>query len=114
MSVSGGGGGMTEDDAKRAALDGDWEAVARYVVRRGLAREPQKCGACSDEAKFYEYECADCGKRVYHSRSDWQGPAPSYARSVTPSQWQPHPVYDWASGSSPMVELTMPWPSDDD
>lgn len=29
---------MTEDEAKRAAMDGDWETVARYVVRRGLAR----------------------------------------------------------------------------
>jgi hypothetical protein len=29
---------MTEDEAKRAALDGDWEAVARYIERMGLAR----------------------------------------------------------------------------
>jgi dienelactone hydrolase len=27
---------MTEDDAKRAAMGGDWEAVARWLVRRGM------------------------------------------------------------------------------
>jgi hypothetical protein len=28
---------MTEDEAKRAAMAGDWEAVTRYVTRKGHA-----------------------------------------------------------------------------
>jgi hypothetical protein len=81
---------MTEDDAKRAAMGGDWETVARWLVRQGLARESQKCGDCTDEATFYEFTCS-CGKRVHHSRSDWNGPG-SYRPQ--PVNWESSPRYD--------------------
>lgn len=37
MKVSSWRGGTAEDEAKRAAMEGDWPAVARFLARNGHA-----------------------------------------------------------------------------
>jgi ribosomal protein L32 len=90
---------MTEDEAKRAAMAGEWGEAAKWMRRAGHVPNVSVCEMCGHAATV-ERACSYCSYHLGH-RDGVDGhylsmpPAPSRGVALSVFRgYSPHPVHD--------------------